>query len=102
MWHSRSPEPLSKFNYFNIVISAIGKPKYWNEQNLDPKGKLLIDVGINVDDKGKLCGDFDYAALKDKADYITPVPGGVGPMTTVTVFAKLFANKRFQYEDINA
>ena len=102
MWHSRSPEPLSKFNYFDIVISAIGKPKYWNEQNLDPKGKLLIDVGINVDDKGKLCGDFDYAALKDKADYITPVPGGVGPMTTVTVFAKLFANKRFQYEDINA
>lgn len=102
MWHSYSPEPLSKFNYFNVIISAIGKPKYWNEQNLDPTGKLLIDVGINVDEKGKLCGDFDYAAFKDKADYITPVPGGVGPMTTVTVFAKLFANKRFQYEDINA
>lgn len=101
MWHSYSPEPLSKFNYFNVVISAIGKPKYWNEQNLDPTGKLLIDVGINVDEKGKICGDFDYAAFKDKADYITPVPGGVGPMTTVTVFAKLFANKRFQYEDIS-
>lgn len=102
LWHSHSPEPLSKFNYFDIIISAIGKPKHWNSENLDPQGKLLIDVGINVDEDGKLCGDFDYLDFKDKADYITPVPGGVGPMTTVTVFAKLFANKRFQYEDINA
>lgn len=101
MWHSHSPEPLGKFSYFDVVISAIGKARYWNSNNLDPQGKLLIDVGINVDEKGKLCGDFDYLDFKDKADYITPVPGGVGPMTTVTVFAKLFANKRFQYEDIH-
>lgn len=101
MWHSHSPEPLNKFDYFNIIVSAIGKPKYWNLDNLNPEGKLLIDVGINVDEAGKLCGDFDYSTFKDKADYITPVPGGVGPMTTVVVFAKLFANKRFQYEDIS-
>lgn len=101
MWHSHSPKSISKFNYFDVVISAIGKAKYWNSENLDPQGKLLIDVGINVDEDGKLCGDFDYSDFKDKADYITPVPGGVGPMTTVTIFAKLFANKRFQYEDIN-
>lgn len=101
MWHSHSPKSISKFNYFDVVISAIGKAKYWNSENLDPQGKLLIDVGINVDEDGKLYGDFDYSDFKDKADYITPVPGGVGPMTTVTIFAKLFANKRFQYEDIN-
>lgn len=101
MWHSHSPKSISKFNYFDVVISAIGKAKYWNSENLDPQGKLLIDVGINVDEDGKLCGDFDYSDFKDKADYITPVPGGIGPMTTVTIFAKLFANKRFQYEDIN-
>lgn len=101
IWHSHSPKSISKFNYFDVVISAIGKAKYWNSKNLDPQGKLLIDVGINVDEDGKLCGDFDYSDFKDKADYITPVPGGVGPMTTVTIFAKLFANKRFQYEDIN-
>lgn len=101
MWHSHSPKSISKFNYFDVVISAIGKAKYWNSENLDPQGKLLIDVGINVDEDGKLCGDFDYSDFKDKADYITPVPGGVGPMTTVTIFAKLFANKCFQYEDIN-
>lgn len=100
LWHSHSPKPVKKFDYFDIIVSAIGKPQYWNEQNLNPTGKLLIDVGINLDKNGKLCGDFDYATFKDKADYITPVPGGVGPMTTVVVFAKLFANKRFQYEDI--
>lgn len=100
IWHSHSPEPLSKFNYFNVIISAIGKPEFWTEEKLDPHGKILIDVGINVNEQGKLCGDFDYSAFKDKADYITPVPGGVGPMTTTTLFAKLFANQRLQYGDI--
>ncbi|MNN59506.1 Bifunctional protein FolD protein [compost metagenome] len=44
-------------------------------------GAIVIDVGINRDDNGKLCGDVDFANAKEVASYITPVPGGVGPMT---------------------
>jgi methylenetetrahydrofolate dehydrogenase (NADP+)/methenyltetrahydrofolate cyclohydrolase len=44
-------------------------------------GAIVIDVGMNRDDNGKLCGDVDFAAIKEVASYITPVPGGVGPMT---------------------
>ena len=45
------------------------------------EGAVVIDVGINRDENGKLCGDVDYASVEPKASYITPVPGGVGPMT---------------------
>ena len=44
-------------------------------------GAVVIDVGMNRDENGKLCGDVDFAAIKEVASYITPVPGGVGPMT---------------------
>ena len=44
-------------------------------------GAIVIDVGMNRDDSGKLCGDVDFSAIKEVASYITPVPGGVGPMT---------------------
>ena len=44
-------------------------------------GAVVLDVGINRDENGKLCGDVDYAEVEPKASYITPVPGGVGPMT---------------------
>ena len=44
-------------------------------------GAVVIDVGMNRDENGKLCGDVDFDAVKDKCSYITPVPGGVGPMT---------------------
>ena len=45
------------------------------------EGAVVLDVGINRDENGKLCGDVDYAEVEPKASYITPVPGGVGPMT---------------------
>ena len=45
------------------------------------EGAVLIDVGMNRDENGKLCGDIDFDSCKDKTSYITPVPGGVGPMT---------------------
>jgi methylenetetrahydrofolate dehydrogenase (NADP+)/methenyltetrahydrofolate cyclohydrolase len=50
-------------------------------------GAVVIDVGMNRDENGKLCGDVDYEGVKDKCSYITPVPGGVGPMT-VTMLMK--------------
>ena len=64
----------------DIIISAIGKPKYINNEYLK-NCKVVVDVGINRDEYGKLCGDVDFDTVKDKVDFITPVPGGVGPMT---------------------
>jgi methylenetetrahydrofolate dehydrogenase (NADP+)/methenyltetrahydrofolate cyclohydrolase len=54
------------------------------------EGATVIDVGINYDDQGKLCGDVDFEAVKDRAGAITPVPGGVGPMTIATLMENTF------------
>lgn len=64
----------------DILISAIGKPKFFNNKDVKT-GAVLIDVGINRDEEGKLCGDFDFDKVYEKCSKITPVPGGVGPMT---------------------
>lgn len=64
----------------NIVVSAVGKPKYFNHQRIR-HGAIVVDVGINHDDDGRLCGDVDYEDVKNIVYAITPVPGGVGPMT---------------------
>ena len=66
----------------DIVVSAVGKPKYLDKQHIC-KGMVntIIDVGINRDEIGRLCGDIDFDNVKDVVTNITPVPGGVGPMT---------------------
>ena len=64
----------------DILVSAIGKPKFLND-NYVGFGAVVIDVGINRDEDGKLCGDVDYDDVSWKVQHITPVPGGVGPMT---------------------
>jgi methylenetetrahydrofolate dehydrogenase (NADP+)/methenyltetrahydrofolate cyclohydrolase len=64
----------------DILISAIGKPKFVTE-DMVKEGAVVVDVGINRDENGKLCGDVDFETVKEKTSYITPVPGGVGPMT---------------------
>ena len=64
----------------DILISAVGKPKFVTADMVKP-GAVVIDVGMNRSESGKLCGDVDYENVKDKTSYITPVPGGVGPMT---------------------
>ncbi len=64
----------------DILICAIGKPKFFNEDYVK-FNSVVIDVGINRDENGKLCGDVDFEAVKDMVKYITPVPGGCGPMT---------------------
>lgn len=63
----------------DILICAIGKPKFVNK-DMVKEGAVVIDVGINRDENG-LCGDVDFENVKEKVAYITPVPGGVGPMT---------------------
>ncbi len=64
----------------DILISAIGKAKFVTS-DMVKDGAVVIDVGINRDENGKLCGDIDFDNVKEKASHITPVPGGVGPMT---------------------
>ena len=63
-----------------ILIVAAGRPNMVDETFVHPN-QLVIDVGINVKEDGKLCGDVDFENVKEKASAITPVPGGVGPMT---------------------
>lgn len=64
----------------DILVAATGKRNLITADMVKP-GAVVIDVGMNRDDQGKLCGDVDFANVKEVADFITPVPGGVGPMT---------------------
>lgn len=64
----------------DILVVAVGKPKFVTADMVKP-GAVVIDVGMDHDETGKLCGDVDFAAVEPVAGYLTPVPGGVGPMT---------------------
>lgn len=64
----------------DILVSAIGKPKFVTA-DMVKDGAVVVDVGINRDENGKLCGDVDFENVAEKTSFITPVPGGVGPMT---------------------
>jgi methylenetetrahydrofolate dehydrogenase (NADP+)/methenyltetrahydrofolate cyclohydrolase len=91
--HSKTPN-LSEFTkQADILVVAIGKAKYITANMVKP-GAVVIDVGINRDENGKLCGDVDFENVKDIAGAITPVPGGVGPMTV----AELLKNTVKLYE----
>jgi methylenetetrahydrofolate dehydrogenase (NADP+)/methenyltetrahydrofolate cyclohydrolase len=70
----------------DILVAAVGKPRFVQGDWIKP-GAIVIDVGVNRDADGKLCGDVDFAAAKEHASWITPVPGGVGPMTIATLLA---------------
>lgn len=64
----------------DVIVAAVGKRNVLTADMVKP-GAVVIDVGMNRDDAGKLCGDVDYAGVREVAGWITPVPGGVGPMT---------------------
>lgn len=66
----------------DIVVFAIGKPKAFDESYIK-EGAVVIDVSINLDENGRLCGDCDFESMSKKAGAITPVPGGVGAVTTI-------------------
>ena len=70
----------------DILVAAIGKPRMITGDMIKP-GAVVIDVGINRLPDGKLCGDVDFEAAKEVASFITPVPGGVGPMTITMLLA---------------
>lgn len=92
LMHTKTKQPLNLQDY-DIVFSAIGQPYHFTRNDIpDPSNSILIDIGINSLD-GKIVGDFKTGDFND-AKYISPVPGGVGVLTTTCLFAKLFANKR--------
>ena len=78
--HSRTPDIGAVTREADILVVAIGVAKFLTADMVKP-GATVIDVGINRGDDGKLCGDVDFDAVKEVAGAITPVPGGVGPMT---------------------
>lgn len=81
MTHSRTRNLAEVTRGADILVVAIGRPKFVTA-DMVREGAVVIDVGVNRDpETGKLCGDVDYAAVEAKASVITPVPGGVGPMT---------------------
>ena len=84
--HSKSANLRELCRQADIVVAAVGKPRLVDADWLKP-GAVVIDVGMNRNAEGKLCGDVDFAGVKDVAGWITPVPGGVGPMTRAMLLA---------------
>ncbi|GEK59352.1 bifunctional methylenetetrahydrofolate dehydrogenase/methenyltetrahydrofolate cyclohydrolase [Marinococcus halophilus] len=93
--HSRTKDLESYMQSADILIAAIGKQEFVKGKDIKP-GAVVIDVGMNRKDDGKLCGDVDFEEVSEKASYLTPVPGGVGPMTiTMLLYNTLQSAKRF-------
>ena len=78
--HSRTLDLKSFTRNADVVVAAVGKRNVLTADMVKP-GAVVIDVGMNRNDEGKLCGDVDFAGVREVAGWITPVPGGVGPMT---------------------
>ncbi|MGN1114785.1 MAG: bifunctional methylenetetrahydrofolate dehydrogenase/methenyltetrahydrofolate cyclohydrolase FolD [Oscillospiraceae bacterium] len=78
--HSKTKNLKEVCSRADILVAAVGRTKMITADYVK-EGAVVIDVGMNRDENGKLCGDVDFEDCKDKAGYITPVPGGVGPMT---------------------
>ncbi|RTZ74709.1 MAG: bifunctional methylenetetrahydrofolate dehydrogenase/methenyltetrahydrofolate cyclohydrolase FolD [Gammaproteobacteria bacterium] len=82
--HSRTKDLVEKVRGADLLVAAVGRPGFVQGEWIKP-GAIVIDVGINRTEDGKLCGDVDFEAVKEVASWITPVPGGVGPMTVATL-----------------
>ena len=93
--HSRTSNIAEITRTADILISAVGKINMVTE-NMVKDGAVVIDVGMNVNDEGKLVGDVDFEKVKEKASYITPVPGGVGPMTIAMLMNNVIKATKLQ------
>lgn len=95
MCHSRTRNLAEVTRRADILVAAVGKAKFITADMVH-EGATVIDVGMNRDENGKLCGDVDFEAVKEKAAYITPVPGGVGPMTITMLLKNTLKAARLQ------
>lgn len=91
--HSRTTRLDEVARRADILVAAIGRPNFITE-DMVKKGAVVIDVGINRNEEGKLIGDVDFEKVKEKASYITPVPGGVGPMTIAMLLWNTLASAK--------
>jgi methylenetetrahydrofolate dehydrogenase (NADP+)/methenyltetrahydrofolate cyclohydrolase len=82
--HSRTKDLVEKARKADVLVAAVGRPRFVQGDWIK-EGALVIDVGINRLEDGSLCGDVDTAAATQRAAWITPVPGGVGPMTRASL-----------------
>ena len=88
--HSRTPDLKEQCLKADILVAAVGKVNLVTA-DMVKEGAVVIDVAMNRNEEGKLCGDVDYAAVAEKASFITPVPGGVGPMTRAVLMRNVLA-----------
>ena len=88
--HSRTADLEAQLAEADVVVAAVGRPRFVRGEWIKP-GAVVIDVGINRLEDGSLCGDVDTKAAAERAGWITPVPGGVGPMTISMLMANTVA-----------
>ena len=88
--HSKTANLKDHCQQADILISAVGKDGFVTA-DMVKEGAVVIDVGMNRNAEGKLCGDVDFEGVKEKASLITPVPGGVGPMTITMLLYNTYA-----------
>ena len=88
--HSKTPDLREQCLKADILVAAVGKVNLVTA-DMVKEGAVVIDVAMNRNEDGKLCGDVDYAAVAEKASFITPVPGGVGPMTRAVLMRNVLA-----------
>ena len=88
--HSKTPDLKEQCLKADILVAAVGKVNLVTA-DMVKEGAVVIDVAMNRNENGKLCGDVDYAAVAEKASFITPVPGGVGPMTRAVLMRNVLA-----------
>ena len=93
--HSRTQNLANITKEADILVAAIGKAKFV-KADMVKDGAVVIDVGMNRDENGKLCGDVDFEDVKDKCSFITPVPGGVGPMTIAMLMKNTLTAAKIQ------
>ena len=91
--HSKTKDLADVVKRSDLIVSAIGRAHFITEEMVSP-GAIVIDVGINQDENGKLCGDVDFDTVSAIASAITPVPGGVGPMTIATLMENTFKSAK--------
>ncbi len=84
--HTKTPDIAAIFKASDIVVSAAGKARWLKAEMVAPEA-TIIDVGTNIDENGRMCGDADFEGMKDKVRAMTPVPGGVGPVTMACLIA---------------
>ena len=93
--HSKTTNLSEITNEADILVAAVGKAKFV-KADMVKQGAVVIDVGMDRDENGKLCGDVDFEDVKEKCSYITPVPGGVGPMTIAMLMKNTLTAAKIQ------